>query len=171
MSGTHRTWGWIPIALLLAGVLVLSGPLAGPWAGQGAAPALGATRDASGVRQLSESERSLAARVDQARVARNIRPLDTRAGLSDVAQDWAEQMARTGVLRHNPRLTTQVDNWRWIGENVGFGPDVRTVQEAFMRSPGHRANVLDRDYTQIGVGVVRRDSRVWVVQVFRRPAG
>jgi len=112
----------------------------------------------------------VATQVDQARAAQGVRSLDTRAGLSDVARDWAGQMARTGLLRHNPRLTTEVGNWRRVGENVGFGPDVRTVQEAFMRSPGHRANLLDRDYTQIGVGVARRDGRVWVVQVFRRPA-
>lgn len=98
------------VRLLLAGVLSLLGPLAGPW-GPGAAPAFGAARAAAAAR-----------------------------------------------------------NWRWVGENVGFGPEVRTVQEAFMRSAGHRANMLDRDYAQTGVGVARRDGRVWVVQVFRRPA-
>lgn len=164
MSGTRRTWGWAPVVLLLTVGLIL-GPLAGPSAGHGA------TRESSGTGLLSDAERNVATLVDQARAARGIPSLDTRAGLSDVARDWAEQMARTGVLRHNPRLTTEVDNWRWVGENAGFGPDVRTVQEAFMRSPGHRANMLDRDYTQIGVGVARRDGRVWVVQVFRRPAG
>lgn len=170
MSGTHRPSGSAAVSLLLAGVLTLLGALAGPWAGQGAASAFGATRAASGTGLLSDAERDVAEQIDQARAARGIRSLDTRAGLSDVARTWAEQMARTGVLRHNPRLTTEVENWRWVGENVGFGPDVRTMQEAFMRSPGHRANVLDRDYTQVGVGVARRDGRVWVVQVFRRPA-
>jgi len=169
MSGTRRLWGWPQVALPLVGVLLLAGPLAGAAVTHGASPAFGATRDLRALAQLSEAERSLAQQVDQARSVRGIRSLDSREGLSEVARDWAAQMARSGVLRHNPRLTAQVDNWRWIGENVGFGPDVRTVQEAFMRSPGHRANVLDRDYTQVGVGVVRRDGRVWVVQVFRRP--
>lgn len=120
---------------------------------------------------LSPPEQVLAERIDDARAARGIPRLDTRPALVEVARSWAEHLARTGVLRHNPDLAEDVDNWRWLGENVGYGPDVRTVHAAIMDSPAHRANVLDRDYTQVGVGVVRRDGRVWVVEVFRRPLG
>jgi uncharacterized protein YkwD len=38
-----------------------------------------------------------------------------------------------------------------------------------MASAPHRANILDRDYTQVGVGAIVRDGRVWVAEVFRRP--
>jgi hypothetical protein len=64
-----------------------------------------------------------------------------------------------------------VSNWRWVGENVGYGPDWRTVETAFMNSPGHRANILDRDYSQIGIGVVISGNRIWITQVFRSPSG
>ena len=53
-----------------------------------------------------------------------------------------------------PRLTSDVTNWRWVGENVGYGPDVATVHAAFMNSPAHKANILDRDYTEVGIGAV-----------------
>jgi uncharacterized protein YkwD len=39
-----------------------------------------------------------------------------------------------------------------------------------MHSPGHRANILNKGYTQVGMAVVHEDNRVWVVQVFRKPA-
>ena len=119
---------------------------------------------------LTDAEQTLAQRIDQARTARGVRALDTRAALVEVARDWAGKLARSGVLRHNPSLTSDVENWQVVGENVGYGPDVRTVHAAFMDSAAHRANVLDRDYTQVGVGVAHRDGRVWVVEVFRRPA-
>ena len=32
--------------------------------------------------------------------------------------------------------------------NVGYGPDALTVHVAFMNSPAHKANILDRDYTE-----------------------
>jgi peptidoglycan hydrolase-like protein with peptidoglycan-binding domain len=56
-----------------------------------------------------------------------------------------------------------------VGENVGYGPDALTVHAAFMNSAPHRANILDRDYTEVGIGAVTVNGRVWVAEVFRRP--
>ena len=78
-------------------------------------------------------------------------------------------MAGRNTLYHNPNLTTDVKNWRWVGENVGYGPDALTVHVAFMQSAPHRANILDRDYTEVGIGAVVVNGRVWVAEVFRRP--
>ena len=79
-------------------------------------------------------------------------------------------MADRSKLYHNPGLTSDVNNWRWVGENVGYGPDADTVHVAFMNSPAHKANILDRDYTEVGIGAVVRNGRVWVAEIFRRPA-
>lgn len=41
------------------------------------------------------------------------------------------------------------------GENIAYGqPTAQAVMDAWMNSPGHRANILNRSYTQIGVGAV-----------------
>ena len=114
-------------------------------------------------------EDTFTAKLNYARVTRGIPRLHTRAILTAVAREQANRMADRNTLYHNPNLTTDVPNWRWVGENVGYGPDAITIHVAFMQSPGHRANILDRDYTQVGVGAVERDGRVWVAEVFRRP--
>ena len=114
-------------------------------------------------------ESTFIAKLNYARASRDIPRLHTRAMLTKVAREQANRMAERNTLYHNPRLTSDVPNWRWVGENVGYGPDVITIHVAFMQSPGHRANILDRDYTQVGVGAVVRDGRVWVAEVFRRP--
>jgi uncharacterized protein YkwD len=114
-------------------------------------------------------ESTFIAKLNYARVSRDIPRLHTRAILTQVAREQANRMADRNTLYHNPRLTSDVPHWRWVGENVGYGPDAITVHVAFMQSPGHRANILDRDYTQVGVGAVVRDGRVWVAEVFRRP--
>lgn len=106
-------------------------------------------------------------RVNQARVAHGLAALERSRHLTRVARAQAARMANRNLLFHNPHLTEDVRHWQWVGENVGYGPDVATVHVAFMRSPAHRANVLDRDYTEIGVGVVVRGGRAWVVHVFR----
>lgn len=106
-------------------------------------------------------------RVNQERARLGLPALERSRHLTRVARAQAARMADRSLLFHNPHLTEDVRDWRWVGENVGYGPDVATVHVAFMRSPAHRANVLDRDYTEIGVGVVVRDGRAWVVHVFR----
>jgi len=108
-------------------------------------------------------------KINHARAADGVPKLATRSHLVSVARSWASTMASQTRLYHNPELTSDVDNWRWVGENVGYGPDALTVHVAFMNSPAHKANILDRDYTEVGVGSVVRNGRVWVAEVFRRP--
>ncbi len=107
--------------------------------------------------------------LNQERSSRGVPRLTPRAALVDVARAQARRMAGRNTLFHNPNLTSDVKNWRWVGENVGYGPDALTVHVAFMNSPAHKANILDRDYTEVGIGAVTVNGRVWVAEVFRRP--
>ena len=97
--------------------------------------------------------------------------LAVSSDLASVAQRQAQRMADKGELFHNPKLASDVHNWQKIGENVGYGPDASSIQNAFMHSAGHRANILDKAFTQIGVGVVVKQGVVWVSVVFRQPEG
>jgi uncharacterized protein YkwD len=124
---------------------------------------------AAGPAAANSVEDSFTAKLNGARSARGIPRLTTRGSLVEVAREQARRMAGQSRLYHNPRLTSDVTNWRWVGENVGYGPDVVTVHQAFMNSPAHKANILDRDYTEVGIGAVVSNGRVWVAEVFRRP--
>ena len=107
---------------------------------------------------------------DRARAGRS--PLASRADLADIALQHSQAMAAQNSLKHNPRLTAQVANWQAVGENVGMGGSAQVLHVAFMNSPAHRANILDKDFTEIGLGVTV-DARgvMWVTEVFRRPMG
>jgi uncharacterized protein YkwD len=108
-------------------------------------------------------------KLNHARTSRGIPALHVSASLVRVARAQAARMASRDLLYHNPNLTTDVKHWRFVGENVGYGPTAKTVHRAFMHSAPHRANILDRDYTQVGIGTVTKNGRTWVAQVFRRP--
>ncbi|MGZ4595742.1 MAG: CAP domain-containing protein [Actinomycetes bacterium] len=118
----------------------------------------------------STVENVFTAKMNQARTSHGLPRYATRSDLVAVARAQAGRMASSSRLYHNPNLTRDVHNWRWVGENVGYGPDATLVHTAFMNSAPHRANILDHDYTEVGVGVVVRGGRVWVAEVFRRPA-
>lgn len=96
--------------------------------------------------------------------------LRQKAGLTDIADDWAHHLAVTQDLIHNPNLKDLVCCWSLVGENVGYGPDEKTIFLAFMASPEHRDNILEPRYRLIGIGRERDiTGRLWLVQVFKRP--
>jgi Cysteine-rich secretory protein family len=117
----------------------------------------------------------LATATNTARVSAGFAPLTINAQLNTVAQAWANKLAAAGTLSHNPAVRTQVTDWTVLGENVGMASDVPTVQAAFIRSPEHKANILDPRYTQMGVGSATSIYPscgcpvLWVVVDFRRP--
>ena len=117
----------------------------------------------------TSTESAVTSKINSARVNHGRHRLTTRSDLVAVARGQARRMAARNVLYHNPSLAQQVRNFRWVGENVGYGPSVAVVHSAFMASPGHKANLLDRDYTEVGVGAVWANGRVWIAEVFRKP--
>jgi uncharacterized protein YkwD len=114
-------------------------------------------------------EQSFLTRIAIARASHGLPAYRLGGVITGVARDQARRMADQETLFHNPRLTSEVPNWRYVGENVGYGPDVVTVHRAFMGSAPHRANILDQDFTRVGVGAVVRNGRVWVSEVFKTP--
>ena len=93
--------------------------------------------------------------------------LAVKSDLVANARNHSEDMAADGTIYHNSKLSSQIDgNWWALGENVGMGPSCGSIHDAFMASPGHKANILDRDYNQIGVGVVVKDGTIYVTEVF-----
>jgi Cysteine-rich secretory protein family len=107
--------------------------------------------------------------VNSARASHGLHGYAVSSQLTSVALGQAQRMAAQNRLYHNPSLATQVTGWKYVGENVGYGPDVTTLFQAFMNSTPHRDNILDHDFTQIGVGAVTVGGTVWVSMVFREP--
>ncbi|MFL6098911.1 MAG: CAP domain-containing protein [Actinomycetales bacterium] len=143
------------LAVLAAAGLVAGGLVAGV----GASPAHAASSSAS----------YFVNAINAQRVAHGRARLAVSGDMSAAAQRWAAAMARSNKLYHNPRLASSVSNWRVLGENVGVGPSASSLEAAFYASPEHRANMLDREFTEIGVGIVVVNGKMWVAEEFRRP--
>jgi len=107
--------------------------------------------------------------LNQERASHGLAPLETNAQLTTVASAWAVRMASAGVLQHNPALTSEVHGWRSLGENVGRGPDLRDLADAFWASAEHRDNILDPDFSQVGIGATVADHRIYIAVEFRQP--
>ena len=101
--------------------------------------------------------------------------------LMRAAQLQAEQMAQASHMAHvlpdarYPRMEDRIAaanyRWRMLGENVAFGQANATkVVDSWMHSTGHRTNILNSTFTEMGAGyAVDRTGRPYYVQVFGRP--
>jgi len=93
--------------------------------------------------------------------------LDRNKKLQKAAQRHNERMDGTGCFSHEcpgePALGSRLDDYltgglsAWgIGENCAWGTGEtgtpEAIVQAWMASPGHRANILSRDWQEIGVG-------------------
>jgi Cysteine-rich secretory protein family len=111
---------------------------------------------------------SLFSLTNASRASAGMAPYAYSSELSAVALSRAESMVAHNTLTH-AGLASAVGNWSYLGENVGYGPSASALEVAFMNSPDHRANILDHDFTQVGVGAVTVGTTVWVSVIFRRP--
>lgn len=93
--------------------------------------------------------------------------------LNKIARRHSVRMARADRLHHSTDLVSRVRGMRWrrLGENVGVAPrmgarTLKVLHKAFMESLSHRKNILLRPFRRVGVGIARRDGKVWVTVVF-----
>lgn len=135
----------------------------------GAVLAVPSTAEAS--TQTVEHERDFTERLNAERTDRGGDRLRVASDLTEVARRHSAKMASESRLHHNPSLGSQVSGWSRVGENVGRGGSVSSVHTALMNSTGHRDNILDGNFSEIGIGVVVSGSTIWVTQVFRLPTG
>lgn len=114
---------------------------------------------------------SLERRINAAREERGLRRLRVNDTIQRGAQGHAGLMADLNTMFHDAAYFSEIPgDSEWAAENVGYVPAgsgaARRMHTAFMKSEGHRANILARRATHMGIGVVKRDGRVWVVERF-----
>ena len=103
-------------------------------------------------------------------------PLKLSAELQSAAAIRAEEITRrfSHTRPDGSKCSTVIPNGKYnMGENIAAGKNTASkVVQQWMNSPGHRANILRSDYTELGVGYAyKEDSQYkhYWVQIFRRP--
>ncbi|MFB6506536.1 MULTISPECIES: CAP domain-containing protein [unclassified Streptomyces] len=122
----------------------------------------------------SSAQAAVLALVNQERSKVGCSPLTASSSLASLAQDFSRDMAARGFFDHtDPDGRSPWDRASKAGvkglaaENIARGQaDAQAVMEAWMDSPGHRANILNCDYKTLGVGVHQGSGGPWWTQEF-----
>jgi Cysteine-rich secretory protein family len=119
----------------------------------------------------SVAQADFVGKINATRASEGAGPLQAHPMLTAKAQAWAAHMAATGCLCHS-NLTDGISGaWSKLGENVGRGPNVASLHNAFINSPEHHANMVDRSFQWVGVGVAYGGGQMWVAEVFMNGVG
>jgi uncharacterized protein YkwD len=124
--------------------------------------------------QDTKAEQLVAAHNHQ-RKQHDIGPLTLEPSLARAAQAHAEECARRGVLSHegqdgsSPPARARRAGYAsgYVGENIAMGyPSVESVVQGWMRSAGHRQNILNTHYSDVGFGYADSSKGAYWVALF-----
>lgn len=112
--------------------------------------------------------------INSERTKHGLAVLKANNAVADVARAHSKDMADNNYFDHNnlkgqspfTRLRNGGISYLAAGENIAINVSVPNAHQAFMNSAGHRANILSRDYTDVGVGIVHKGSRLYVTENF-----
>lgn len=111
---------------------------------------------------LTADEKLMLDLVNKERVANGLAPLKVNPTLTQVARAHSADMIKRSFFNHNnPDGKTPFDRikaagitYRTAGENIAGASTTQTAHTNLMNSPGHRANILNASFTEVGIGIV-----------------
>ncbi|MFA8437301.1 CAP domain-containing protein [Bacillaceae bacterium YX66] len=111
---------------------------------------------------LTAEEQQMLNLVNQERQKQGLQPLKANLELTKVARVKAKDMIDNNYFSHqSPTYGSPFDmmkqfgiSYRTAGENLAGNQTVEKAHNALMNSDGHRANILNANYTEVGIGIV-----------------
>jgi len=123
-----------------------------------------------------EAETSILTALNQSRTERGLPPLKIDPKLRDAARSHTVLLVQHRALSHqfpgeaplHERLRSAGLYFTEAAENVGMNTALDDVNSMFLRSPGHRTNMLNAAYDAVGIGVLRAGRDYWLTEDFAR---
>jgi uncharacterized protein YkwD len=124
---------------------------------------------------LNTFEHELFVLVNEERIKNKLNPFSLNVNLSLLARKKSEDMIINQYFDHisptygNPTEMLESGGfpWTYAGENIATGQSsANKVLDDWMSSPGHRANILNANFEQMGIGLVQRNGSTLWTQLF-----
>jgi hypothetical protein len=118
----------------------------------------------------SGTEGEFLSKINATRAANGLGSLKVDGGLQSHARAHTQDMIDAGEIFHSSSgelSSAGGKGWDKIGENVGRGQSTTSLHEAFMKSSGHKDNILG-DYNYVGIGTGSSDGYLYVTVVFMK---
>lgn len=130
---------------------------------------------------IAQMEEAIRQRINKERQKKGLQPLKSNEKLRKVARDYSRQMNQGKFFSHyDPKGKSVSDRvqgaglkYQWVGENLFKSVNAPDVIEAavrgWMKSKGHRENILRPQFTETGVGLWKDGNTYHATQIFLKP--
>ena len=130
----------------------------------------------------SSDEKKILELVNQERRKRRLNDLVWDSKLGNLARSYSSKMANENFFGHKDSKGKSlidrandfnITNWTGLGENLyfckGYDDPTEPALAGWLKSPGHRTNMLKNSWTSTGIGIAKAsDGRIYVTQVFMK---
>jgi hypothetical protein len=124
----------------------------------------------------TQPAQEMVALANQTRRAQGLGTLVWDPALATAALQHCQRMAAEGPIAHRyggePDLTARAGDagahFSLIEENVAVGASAASIHQAWMESPGHRANLLNAEIDRVGIAVVAARGVLYAVADYTR---
>ena len=111
---------------------------------------------------IGENEKKLADMINQERKKAGLKPLLIDEKLFVIAETKSQDMYDNTYFSHSSPIFGSTSSlirkesisYRYFGENIGRTYSIYSAHSGFMKSEGHRKNILNPNFTHIGIGIV-----------------
>jgi uncharacterized protein YkwD len=108
------------------------------------------------------SENQMLVLLNHERTSRGLKALTLNVKAREVARAYSKRMLAEGFFSHvDPDGHSPFDRMKAggvkfgsAGENLALAPTLQLSHQGLMNSPGHRANILSKDYSAVGIGII-----------------
>lgn len=113
---------------------------------------------------LTPDEQDMLDLLNREREANGLKPLEIDYRLERMARLYCQEMISYEFFSHTSPVSGKLldrvvdsgvpDGWLIAGENLAGAPTTDLAFKGLMNSPAHKANMLEEEYTHVGIGVV-----------------
>lgn len=111
---------------------------------------------------IPSEETMFLSKINNLRESLGVSPLVPNSALAITSCAWNDQLIAERRVYHDPNLRTAMTmadpQWEKGGENVGMGRSVDLLFNAFVASPTHYRNLVDPEFSKVGICVAHAES-------------
>lgn len=123
---------------------------------------------------MSSQEKQLADMINKERASKGLKALQFDSELSKWARIKSQDMVNKNYFAHQSptygNVTTMLKNggvsFRYAGENLAKAGSVSTAHSTLMNSSIHRSNILNSNYSHVGIGIAQKGSTLYITEIF-----
>ncbi|MFA7685315.1 MAG: CAP domain-containing protein [Candidatus Gracilibacteria bacterium] len=122
---------------------------------------------------LDVLRKELLTEINNSRIAHGLTKVEMAKDLNTLAQGHSTDMSKNNYFSHNNLKSQSPEDRRIaagiktpVSENIAKDISVKFAHQGLMRSASHRSNILEKDWTKVGIGISKKNGYFYICEEF-----